>query len=91
MPSALSCLNIANAVDTAKLLVVNASFNNFVSTITVSTALRAICHWSLFDMLCFFTSVYPVNRSFRSYSYQSYCPGFFTFPFFQTKWLLESS
>jgi hypothetical protein len=42
-------------------------------------------------MLCCFTAVYAVNGSFRSYSYQSYCPAFFTFPFFQTMWALESS
>jgi hypothetical protein len=64
MLSALSCLNVSNAVDKTKLQIVNTSFNNPVSTITVATALRAICLWNLVDILCSFTFVYPVQLSF---------------------------
>jgi len=65
MLSAISRLNVSNGVDTAKLqITVNTSLNNPLSTITVATALRAICRWSLIDMFCSFTFVYLVQLSF---------------------------
>jgi hypothetical protein len=63
--SALSYLNVSRAVDVAKLQLIGISFNNRVPTIVIVTAVRAVCHWNLVDMLSSFTFFfYPVPPNF---------------------------